>query len=311
MAVGDKLAAATEDRKAAAELLEMAEGADADEMRADIDRLGPRIDELSAELQVLLLPPDPNDNRNCIVEIRGTEGGDEANLFAGDLFEMYKNFASMQGWKLEMMGASHSDRGGFSEISFTLAGGDVWRRMQHEAGTHRVQRVPVTESKGRVHTSSATVSVLAEAKEVEVDIAATDLKIDTYRASGPGGQSVNTTDSAVRVTHLPTGTVVSMQDEKSQIQNREKALRVLRARILEAERARQAAERSETRRDQTGSGGRADKIRTYNFKENRVSDHRVDFTLYALERVLAGDLTEVSDKLVEAHIAEALRAEEG
>jgi peptide chain release factor 1 len=211
---------------------------------------------------------------------------------------MYGRYAERKGWKLEILGADPSDMGGFNEVTFLLKGEDVWNRMKHEGGPHRVQRVPVTESQGRIHTSSATVTVLPEAAEVDVHIDMNDLKIDVYRSTGPGGQSVNTTDSAVRITHLPTGLVVAMQDEKSQIQNRAKALQVLRARLLKAEQDRQAAEMSVARRGQIGGGGRSEKIRTYNYKENRVTDHRIGLTLYHLDRVLQGDLDELVDALL-------------
>ncbi len=234
-----------------------------------------------------------------ILEIRGAEGGEEANLFARDLAEMYQAYAADQGWKVEVLGAQPSDMGGYTEIALLVKGDGAWRHLKYEGGPHRVQRVPVTESQGRVHTSSATVSVLPEAEEVDVQIDPNDLQIDVYRASGPGGQSVNTTDSAVRITHLPTGTTVSMQDEKSQLQNRAKALRVLRSRLLRMEQERQAAEQSDQRRGQIGGGGRSEKIRTYNFKENRVSDHRIDLTLYKLDRVLAGELGTVTDALLQ------------
>jgi peptide chain release factor 1 len=247
---------------------------------------------------VLLLPRDPNEERNVIVEIRGAEGGEEANLFARDLYEMYRAFAARQGWSVGVLGTHPSDLGGLNEVTFALEGEGVWARMHNEAGTHRVQRVPVTESQGRIHTSSATVTVLPEADEVDVEIDPNDLRTDVYRSSGPGGQSVNTTDSAVRLTHLPTGIVVSMQDEKSQIQNRAKALQVLRSRLLKAEQDRQAAEASAARRGQVGGGGRSEKVRTYNFKENRVTDHRIGLTLYKLDKVLAGELDEISDALV-------------
>jgi peptide chain release factor 1 len=267
-------------------------------MRAEIDETQTRLVGLEEELKVLLLPKDPNDDRNVIVEIRGAEGGEEANLFARDLYEMYARFADRMGWKLEMLGGDVSDKGGYNEVSFLLRGDRVWSRLKHEGGGHRVQRVPVTESQGRIHTSSATVSVLPEAEEVDVAIDMNDLDIDVFRSSGAGGQSVNTTDSAVRITHRPTGIVVSMQDERSQIQNRAKALIVLRSRLLQAETERQQAEQSGLRKSQIGSGGRGDKIRTYNFKENRVTDHRIGLTLYKLDRVLGGELDEVSDALV-------------
>jgi peptide chain release factor 1 len=232
------------------------------------------------------------------LEIRGAEGGEEANLFAGDLFDMYKRYAERHGWQLEVLSTDPSERGGMNEVTFVVKGEDAWQRLEHEGGPHRVQRVPVTESQGRVHTSSATVTVLPEAEEVEVEIDPGDLRIDVYRSTGPGGQSVNTTDSAVRITHVPTGVVVAMQDEKSQIQNRAKAMRVLRARLLEMERRRQAEEASAQRRSQVGGGGRSEKIRTYNFKENRVTDHRVKLTLHKLDRVLDGDLDEIVDALL-------------
>jgi len=281
---------------------EMYGDADADErelLRGEIETAETAMAALEDELKLLLLPRDPNDDKNVIVEIRGAEGGEEANLFARDLFEMYSRFAERQGWKLEVLGSDPSAMGGFNEVSFLVRGDGVWSKLKHEAGVHRVQRVPVTESQGRVHTSSATVTVLPEAEEIDVQIDPNDLKIDVYRSTGPGGQSVNTTDSAVRITHVPTGVVVSMQDEKSQIQNRARAMQVLRARLLKLEQDRQATEASETRRGQTGSGARSEKIRTYNFKENRVTDHRIGLTLYRLDRILGeGDLDEILDALV-------------
>ena len=261
-------------------------------------------------LDELLIPKDPNDGRNVIVEIRGAEGGEEANLFARDLFEMYRSYASTQPWRQEMLEANHSDMGGFSTVIFLLKGEAVWSHLKYEGGVHRVQRVPVTESQGRVHTSSATVSVLPEADEVDVSINEGDLQIDVYRASGPGGQSVNTTDSAVRITHKPSGLVVSMQDEKSQLQNKAKAMQVLRARLLQAEQDKAAAEASDLRKGQIGGGGRSEKIRTYNYKENRVTDHRIGLTLYKLDKVLAGALGEVVDPLMQHERAEQLSANE-
>lgn len=293
-----ELRQANEDLQAAREMLSDASGDDRDVMRAEADDAESAIERLEEELKVLLLPRDPNDDKSVIVEIRGAEGGEEANLFARDLFEMYQAYAGRMGWKCEVLGSQPSDMGGFSEVALLLTGDGVWSRMKHEGGPHRVQRVPVTESQGRIHTSSATVTVLPEAEEVDVAIDPNDLQIDVYRSSGPGGQSVNTTDSAVRITHKPTGVVVAMQDEKSQIQNRAKAMQVLRARLLKAKQDEAASAASDQRRDQIGGGGRSEKIRTYNFKENRVSDHRIDLTLYKLDKVLAGELDDVVDALV-------------
>ncbi len=293
-----ELQARQDDLATAREMLSGASNDERDMVRAEVEQAEEAIERLTGELRLLLLPRDPNDERNVIVEIRGAEGGEEANLFARDLFEMYRAFAARQGWSVDVLGTDPSDLGGFNEVTFAVKGDGVWARMHHEAGPHRVQRVPVTESQGRVHTSSATVTVLPEAEEVDVDIDPADLRIDVYRSSGPGGQSVNTTDSAVRVTHLPTGTVVSMQDEKSQTQNKAKALAVLRSRLLKAEQDRQADEASAARRGQVGGGGRSEKVRTYNFKENRVTDHRIGLTLYKLDKVLAGELDDISDALV-------------
>jgi peptide chain release factor 1 len=293
-----ELQARQDDLATAREMLSGATNDEREMVRAEVEQAEEAIERLTGELRVLLLPRDPNDERNVIVEIRGAEGGEEANLFARDLFEMYRAFAARQGWSVDVLGTDPSDLGGFNEVTFAVKGDGVWARMHHEAGPHRVQRVPVTESQGRVHTSSATVTVLPEAEEVDVDIDPADLRIDVYRSSGPGGQSVNTTDSAVRVTHVPTGTVVSMQDEKSQTQNKAKALAVLRSRLLKAEQDRQADAASAARRGQVGGGGRSEKVRTYNFKENRVTDHRIGLTLYKLDKVLAGELDEISDALV-------------
>ncbi len=304
-----ELRSRTGDLELAKQLLSESSGDDREFARAEAEAAAADIDRLEAELRVLLLPRDPNDDRNVIVEIRGAEGGEEANLFARDLFQMYQAFAARMGWKIDVLGTDPSALGGFNEVTFLVSGDGVWTRMKHEAGPHRVQRVPVTESQGRVHTSSATVTVLPEAEEVEIALDPRDLKVDVYRSSGPGGQSVNTTDSAVRITHLPTGTVVSMQDEKSQIQNRDKAMQVLRSRLLKLEQDRQAAEASDARRGQVGGGGRSEKIRTYNFKENRVTDHRIGLTLYKLDRVLAGELEEISDALVHDEQARRLSEE--
>jgi peptide chain release factor 1 len=295
------------DLETAKEMLSDLDGDDREVMRTEVSEAEADIERLEGELKVLLLPTDPNEGKNVIVEIRGAEGGEEANLFARDLFEMYKAYAGRMGWKLEVLGSDASDMGGFHDITFLLKGEGVWPRMHQEGGPHRVQRVPVTESQGRIHTSSATVTVLPEAAEVEVAIDPNDLQIDVYRSSGPGGQSVNTTDSAVRITHKPTGLVVAMQDEKSQIQNRAKALQVLRSRLLKLEQDRQAAELSDARKGQVGGGGRSEKIRTYNFKENRLTDHRIGLTLYRLDKVLAGELDEVVDALVAAEQTDKLR----
>ena len=290
----------TEDLEAAKGMLADSSGADRDFVRSQIEESEAKVAELEEELRVALQPRDPNDGKNVIVEIRGAEGGEEANLFAKDLFDMYTHYAERHGWKLEVLGADPSDRGGFNEVTFLVKGDDVWSHMKHEGGPHRVQRVPVTESQGRIHTSSATVTVLPEAEEVDVHIEPNELKIDVYRSTGPGGQSVNTTDSAVRITHLPTGIVVAMQDEKSQIQNRAKALIVLRARLLKAEQDKVAAEMSDIRRGQVGGGGRSEKIRTYNFRDNRVTDHRLtgDLKDHNLGKVLEGDLDTLVDGLL-------------
>ena len=299
VAIGRTLRTATEELEEAREMFNDSEGDDREIWRGEVAELEATIEASTAEFKLALLPKDPNDDRNAIVEIRGAEGGEEANLFARDLFDMFKTFASRMGWKFEMMDGTESEMGGYTTVTFSVSGDDVWSRMKFEAGVHRVQRVPKTESQGRIHTSSATVAVLPEAEEVEVNIDENDLKIDYYRSSGPGGQSVNTTDSACRITHIPTGVTVAMQDEKSQIQNKAKALRVLRSRILQAEQDRVAAEASEQRKSQTGGGGRSEKIRTYNFKENRVSDHRIGLTVHNLDKVLAGELDSVSDALVQ------------
>jgi len=295
-----------EDLEAAREMFAETSGDEREQMRVEVELAERRIAVLGDELKILLLPRDPNDGRNVIMEIRGAEGGEEANLFARDLFEMYRAWAPTLGWTTEVLSASPSDLGGYSDVTFVVKGDGAWTRLKFEGGPHRVQRVPVTESQGRVHTSSATVSVLPEADEVDVEIDPNDLQIDVFRSSGPGGQSVNTTDSAVRITHKPTGVVVSMQDEKSQIQNRARAMVVLRSRLLRAEQDRQAAELSDARRSQIGGGGRSEKIRTYNFKENRVSDHRIGLTVYNLDKVLAGDLGDISDALVQDERARQL-----
>jgi peptide chain release factor 1 len=297
---------ATEDLATAKEMLADTSGEDREMVRAEIEQAEATIARIEDELKILLLPKDPNDGKNVIVEIRGAEGGEEANLFAKDLYEMYSAYATRNAWKQEVLEASTSDMGGFDQVTFTLKGETAWSHMKHEGGPHRVQRVPVTEAQGRIHTSSATVTVLPEAEEVDIQIDPNDLQVDVYRSSGPGGQSVNTTDSAVRITHKPTGVVVAMQDEKSQIQNRAKALLVLRSRLLKLEQDKQAAELSAARKGQIGGGGRSEKIRTYNFKENRVTDHRIGYTAYNLDKVLAGELDAVVDALLQDERASQL-----
>lgn len=255
------------------------------------------IERIEAELRELLVPRDPNDGRNVIVEISGTEGGEEANLWAGDLLRMYQRYADRSGLRFEVLASQPSDLGGYRDVTFLVKGEAAWPRFKYEGGPHRVQRVPATESQGRVHTSAATVAVLAEAEDVDVEIDPKDLEIDVYRSSGPGGQSVNTTDSAVRITHLPSGLVVACQDERSQQQNRERAMQILRARLLQLAQQEQDAELSAARRNQVRGGGRSEKVRTYNFKENRVTDHRIGMTIYSLDRVLEGELDDLIDAL--------------
>ncbi|HEY7439900.1 MAG TPA: peptide chain release factor 1 [Acidimicrobiia bacterium] len=267
-------------------------------LRTEIDEKAAHAERLEAELKELLIPKDPNDGKNVIVEIRGAEGGEEANLWAGDLFRMYERYAERHRWKTETLSSQPSDMGGYRDITFVVKGPDAWAHLKHEAGPHRVQRVPVTESQGRVHTSAATVAVLPEAEEVDIAVDPNDLDIDVFRSTGPGGQSVNTTDSAVRMTHKPTGLVVTCQDEKSQLQNKDKALRILRSRLLQMEQDRQAQELADARRSQVGGGGRSEKIRTYNFKENRITDHRVGLTVHNLDGALAGDIDDIVDALM-------------
>lgn len=266
---------------------------------------------LEGQLKILLLPKDPNDDKNVILEIRAGAGGDEAGIFAGDLFRMYTRYAEERRWVVELLSMSSASAGGYKEIIAMINGDGAFSRLKFERGVHRVQRVPATEAQGRIHTSTVTVAVLPEAEDVEVQIFDKDLRIDVYRAGGPGGQSVNTTDSAVRITHLPTGIVVAMQDEKSQIKNKEKALRVLKARILEAKQAEVDAERREDRRSQVGSGERAEKVRTYNYPQSRVTDHRINLSLYSLEQIVNGDLDQLIDPLVAHYQSEALQSGEG
>ena len=279
--------------------------------RDELERLAARDAELLAELRAQLVPTDPRDDRNVILEVRAGAGGDEASLFAADLFRMYARYAERRRWGVEVLTTSESESGGFKEVIAELRGRGAFSRMKFESGVHRVQRVPVTEASGRIHTSTATVSVLPEAEEVEVQIDERDLRVDVYRSSGPGGQSVNTTDSAVRITHLPTGLVVAIQDEKSQHKNRAKAMSVLRARLFEMEQERVAAERGEERRSQVGSGERSEKIRTYNVPDDRVTDHRIGLTVHNLPAILEGDLDRVIEPLVEAEQARRLDALDG
>ncbi len=288
----------------------LAEGGDRElqEMaRTEIEELTARQAALEEELKRLLLPRDPNDDRNVFVEIRAGAGGDEAALFAADLARMYTKYAERQRWKVETMDASPTGQGGFKEIVFFVQGRGAWSRLKFERGVHRVQRVPVTESSGRIHTSTVTVAVLPEAEDVDVKVDEKDIKVDVYRASGPGGQGVNTTDSAVRLTHIPTGLVVTCQDERSQIKNRAKALRVLKARLLERAQEEQAAAIAADRRSQVGTGERSERIRTYNFPQARVTDHRIGLTLHRLPTVLEGDLDELIDALTAAEQAERLQ----
>ena len=265
--------------------------------KTEIGELEPRRVELEQQIRLLLIPRDENDEKNAILEIRAGTGGTEAALFAYDLFRMYGRYAERRGWKVEPLSLSESESGGVKEVIAAVSGDLVFQRLKHERGVHRVQRVPATESQGRIHTSTVTVAVLPEAEEVDIQINPADLRIDVFRSSGPGGQSVNTTDSAVRVTHIPTGVVVQCQDEKSQLKNKTKAMKVLRARLLEAEQERAAGERASERRQQVGTGGRSEKIRTYNFPQSRITDHRAGVTVHQLETVLQGDLDDLLDQV--------------
>lgn len=295
------------DREASRELLSDNDPEIKQLARTEMDVLGAEIDALEETLKQLLIPKDPNDDKNVLLEIRAGTGGEEAALFAGDLFRMYHRYAETAGWKMEVLSENLTDSGGFKEIIVLVKGNGVYSRLKYESGTHRVQRVPTTEAQGRIHTSAVTVAVLPEAEDVEVHIDPGDLKYDVFRSSGPGGQSVNTTDSAVRVTHLPTGMVVICQDEKSQHKNKAKALKVLRARLYDLQLRQQQDEMSENRKNQVGSGDRSERIRTYNFPQGRVTDHRIGLTLYRLESIMQGDIRELIDGLSTFYQTQALK----
>ena len=281
------------------EMLELAKG--------ELEELVPRLGQLDQELKLLLIPKDPNDEKNIVLEIRAGTGGEEAALFAADLFRMYTKYAEQQGWKVDIMSENAIGIGGFKEVIALIEGKGVYSRLKYESGVHRVQRVPVTETSGRIHTSAVTVAVLPEAEDVDIDIDPNELRIDVYRSSGPGGQSVNTTDSAVRITHIPTGLVVSCQDEKSQHKNKAKALKILRSRLLDRAIAEQQQAIASNRKSQVGTGDRSERIRTYNFPQSRVTDHRINLTLYALDAILEGKLDDVVEPLITSAKAEALK----
>ena len=293
-------------RQLRTDLVEAKEMSDDEDMATLARDIREEVDDLEDRIKDALVPTDPNDEKDVIIEVRSAAGGDEAAIWAGDLLRMYEKYAERLGFKIESMESSASETGGYDKVVVAVKGRGAYSRLKYEAGVHRVQRVPKTESQGRIHTSTATVAVLPEAEEVDIEIDPADVRVDVYRSTGPGGQSVNTTDSAVRLTHLPTGEVVSMQDEKSQLQNKEKAWRVLRARLLQMERERAAAKTAGERKSQVGTGERSEKIRTYNYKENRVTDHRIGLTIRRLDHVLEGDLDEFVEALAAAEQAERL-----
>lgn len=303
----------TETQQALAETRELVEQEQDPDMKAmareELEQLEEKEQSLLNKLKIMLVPKDPLDGKDTIVEIRAGTGGDEASLFAADLYRMYSRFAEKNKWKIEVMDQSPTEVGGFKEIVFSVAGRNVYGNLKYESGVHRVQRVPTTESGGRIHTSAVTVAVLPEAEDTDIQLANEDLRIDVFRSSGPGGQSVNTTDSAVRITHIPTGTVVTCQDEKSQHKNKAKALRVLKARLYEAEELRKRQERDTARKSQIGSGDRSERIRTYNFPQNRITDHRINLTLYKLDHVMQGELDEAVEALKLTDREESLKAE--
>lgn len=300
--------AAVESEKESLEILEESSDPELKELaQAELEEAKENIEKLSEELKILLLPKDPNDERNVIIEIRGGAGGEESALFSAVLFRMYSMYAEKRGYKVEVINASETELGGYKEISFMINGEGAYSRFKYESGVHRVQRVPETESQGRVHTSTTTVAVLPEAEDVELEIDPKDLKIDTFRSSGAGGQHINKTSSAIRVTHLPTGTVVECQDERSQYKNKDKALKVLKSRLLKEKQDKQANEIAENRKSQVGTGDRSERIRTYNYPQGRLTDHRIGLTLYKLEDILDGNLDEVIDALITADRAEKLK----
>jgi peptide chain release factor 1 len=290
--------------------LELLTDSDMKEMaEEELKSLEEQKEQLESEIRLLLLPKDPNDSKNVILEIRAGTGGDESALFSGDLFRMYSRFAEKNRWKVEMLSCSESERGGYKEVIAAIEGQDVYAKLKYESGTHRVQRVPETEAQGRIHTSACTVAIMAEAEDVDIDINPADLKIDVYRSSGAGGQHVNTTDSAVRITHIPTGTVVACQEERSQIKNRAKAMKVLKTRILDNITQEQNAKLAADRKQQVGSGDRSERIRTYNFPQGRMTDHRIGLTLYKLDAIMQGEISEIVDSLRTHYQMEALQAQ--